>query len=185
MLSVQRLGTSSMCHLLRTILVFITLAGVLRGQEAVYRVAARMHGNQGQVGTCDQRPVGQCQPPAAVPPQAPPQQQPPAAPPGYYAAPPQSGAYAGPSNSVGLEGLAIHFPAMSLKLPTIQFPNFFAIRSNPRMFVEAAQAPYVQQMPVVQGAPIAVQSVPMSFPPQTPQQQPPVQQPPPPLGAPA
>src|SRR5687768_15981127 len=92
------------------------------------------------------RPCQKCCPkkPCAPPQQAPPQQAPPQAPPGYFAAPPQSGPVAGESQSVGVEGFAIHFPAMSLKLPTLQLPSVFRMRHNPRMMLEQSNAPFVQ-----------------------------------------
>ncbi|MBI2477996.1 MAG: hypothetical protein HYV60_04920, partial [Planctomycetia bacterium] len=94
--------------------------------------------------------------PAAAPLESPaPAQQP-----GYYASPPPNGTFAGPARSVGVEGFALHFPAMSLKLPTLQMPSFFNMRSQAKVLIDAAQAPYVeQQQPIAVGSPIAVQAV--------------------------
>jgi hypothetical protein len=103
-----------------------------------------------------------------MPPQAPPS--------GYYAAPPQSGVLQGPSRAVEIEGAALRFPALELKLPSLRLPCCSKIQSNARMLIESAQAPYVQQPPVALGAPIAIQQV--AAPPQAPPQQSPPQAPP-------
>ncbi|MCB9875247.1 MAG: hypothetical protein H6821_13820 [Planctomycetaceae bacterium] len=84
-----------------------------------------------------------------------PQQQP-----GYYASPPPNGTFAGPARSVGIDGFALHFPAMSLRLPTLQFPSFFKTRSQAKVLMDAAQAPFVeQQQPIAVGSPVAIQAV--------------------------
>lgn len=106
-----------------------------------------------QAQTQKQSPVQRS--PAAAPANAPPQQAP-----GYYAAPPANGTYAGASNSVGVEGMALHFPAMSLKLPTLQFPSLFNLRTPPKMLMAPGQAPYIEhQQPKGVGAPVAVQAI--------------------------
>ncbi len=69
---------------------------------------------------------------------------------GQFIAPPATGSVMGGSNSYGVEGMALHFPSMTLKLPTLQLPNMFRIRKNPRMLLDPAQAPYVQQSPQTQ-----------------------------------
>jgi hypothetical protein len=74
-----------------------------------------------------------------------------------------------------MEGLAIHFPEATFRLPTLHLPRLFRLRSNPRMLIDASQAPFVQQPAVAYGAPIAVQSIatpqqsipPQSAPPQS------------------
>ncbi len=90
------------------------------------------------------------------PPRAP-QQQPPQ---GYFAAPPQNGTVAGGSNTVAVEGFALHFPALTLKLPTVQLPSLTRVRTPPRMYVDQAQAPYVPYASAPAAAPFAVQRMP-------------------------
>lgn len=106
-----------------------------------------------------------------IPPRQPmaPQQQPvPQQAPGYFAAPPQNGPVAGESRGVGLNGFAIHIPAMSLRLPTIEFPSLFRVRRNPHMMIDAAQAPYMQYAAVAQATPMQQQALTPTTPPQAP-----------------
>jgi hypothetical protein len=82
------------------------------------------------------------------------------APAGYYAAPPAAGTHAGAANSFGIEGMAIHFPAVSLRFPSLELPCIFHTRRQPKVLLDSAQAPYVQQQqPVAVGAPVAVQAI--------------------------
>lgn len=90
------------------------------------------------------------------PPRAP-QEQPPQ---GYFAAPPQNGTVAGGSNTVAVEGFALHFPSMTFKLPTLQLPTLTRMRTPPRMYVDQAQAPYVDYSAAPAAAPFAVQRTP-------------------------
>lgn len=92
-----------------------------------------------------------------APPEAP---QAPAQAPGYYAAPPPNGTFQGGAESVGIGGMALHFPAMTLKLPMLELPSLFHLRSQPKVLMEGGQAPYIQyQQPIGVGAPVAVQAV--------------------------
>ena len=84
-----------------------------------------------------------CQKPVCV--QVPVAQPQVAAPQGAFAAPPRTGAVAGESQAPGMTGMAIHFPAFSLRLPTIQLPGFTRFRTDAQMYVDASQAPYVEQ----------------------------------------
>jgi hypothetical protein len=56
--------------------------------------------------------------------------------------------------------MALHFPAMTLKLPMLELPSLFNLRSQPKVLMEGGQAPYIQyQQPIGVGAPVAVQAV--------------------------
>ncbi|MCO6457648.1 MAG: hypothetical protein J5I93_20285 [Pirellulaceae bacterium] len=63
---------------------------------------------------------------------------------GGYAAPPQTGIFAGESAGMGLEGMEIEFPKLSFKFPSIRFPRLTHFRQGPRMLVESAEAPWVE-----------------------------------------
>lgn len=63
---------------------------------------------------------------------------------GGYAAPPQTGIFAGESAGMGLEGMEIEFPRLSFKFPSIRFPRLTHFRQGPRMLVESAEAPWVE-----------------------------------------
>jgi hypothetical protein len=87
----------------------------------------------------------------------------------------------GPSSSLEVEGLALRFPALELKLPSLRLPTCSKVHRNARMLISEAHAPYVQQPPVAYGAPIAIQPVqapPPAAPPQAPPASPPSYQPP-------
>jgi hypothetical protein len=62
---------------------------------------------------------------------------------GAYVAPPRSGAAVGESGSVGVRGPALHFPALTLRLPTLELPSLVRYRHQARMEMEAATAPFV------------------------------------------
>lgn len=62
---------------------------------------------------------------------------------GAFVAPPQSGAVQGASRSTGIRGLEIEFPALRLQMPSITLPSMFSSRSNARMVLDSASAPYV------------------------------------------
>ncbi len=72
-------------------------------------------------------------------------QRPPAAPQGVFVAPPRSGVTEEGNRSYGLRGFALHFPAMSLRLPTLELPTLARYRSNARMRLDEATAPFVPQ----------------------------------------
>lgn len=63
---------------------------------------------------------------------------------GGYAAPPRSGTMAGPTSSLGLDGLELEIPALKLKLPKVRFPSFTRYHTQPRMLVDEAVAPFVR-----------------------------------------
>jgi len=62
---------------------------------------------------------------------------------GAFAAPPQTGTVAGATNSLGIRGLAIRFPAWDLRLPTLQLPSFVRYRTNAHMEIDSSTAPFV------------------------------------------
>src|SRR5437762_54755 len=62
---------------------------------------------------------------------------------GVFVAPPRTGAVRGATNRLGVEGMSLTFPEVRLRLPTLEFPAFFHSRTQPRMLVDQAQAPYV------------------------------------------
>lgn len=63
---------------------------------------------------------------------------------GAFAAPPRTGTTAGESRALGVEGLGIHIPAMSLRLPTITLPTFVRHRREARLMIDAQEAPFVR-----------------------------------------
>lgn len=111
-------------------------------------------------------------PTCEAPPSAPraPEQPPPvyAAPPGMFQQPPASGAVYAPVEQSVVEGASITFPALTLRLPSIRFPAMSRSRTNARMEIEAASAPYMQSAPL---APYAVAAPTYASPPAAPPQQ--------------
>ena len=81
--------------------------------------------------------------------------------PGMFVQPPASGAVRGPVEQRGVEGASVTFPGITLKLPTVHFPAWFHSRSNARMEIDAASAPYVESYAA---APYAVSMAPQSYP---------------------
>jgi hypothetical protein len=71
--------------------------------------------------------------------------------PGYFAAPPRFGRAVESGRGVGLRGFAIHFPELSLRLPSIELPTIARYHSAARMELEAATAPFVPMRPAVTG----------------------------------
>ncbi len=63
---------------------------------------------------------------------------------GAFVAAPRTGRVEAPTRTFGLRGLAIHFPAMTLRLPSIELPTITRHRSGARMLVEASTAPYIE-----------------------------------------
>ncbi len=63
---------------------------------------------------------------------------------GAFAAPPRTGTTSGESRALGIEGLGIHVPAMSIRLPTITLPTFVRHRREARLMADAQEAPYVR-----------------------------------------
>lgn len=63
-----------------------------------------------------------------------------------FAAPPRNGTAVGASRSLGIEGFGLHIPAMSLRLPTLQLPGLVCYRREPRMLIDAAEAPLTSQI---------------------------------------
>jgi len=66
----------------------------------------------------------------------------PAQPYGAFVAPPQSGPVRGESGGFGLEGPSVTFPRATLSLPTLHFGSFFRTRSNAKMMLDSAEAPF-------------------------------------------
>gem|GEM_PF-4974619 len=81
---------------------------------------------------------------------------------GQYLAPPANGPVFGESNSVGVEGLGLHFPPLNLQLPTLKLPSLFKVRNNARMVTNPSEAPFVEGAPT--SAPIQLMMVPNSPP---------------------
>jgi hypothetical protein len=77
------------------------------------------------------------------------------------------GTAAGARSATAIDGLALHFPAFTLKLPTLQLPSAFRLRTGPHMILDSAKAPYVQQSPMMMSAPVAMQAVPTQRAPQS------------------
>ncbi len=110
------------------------------------RAAAQQCEAPPYVPPCVQPPCNQ------VPPEAPPTAPPPMAPPtqttapptAQFAAPSPSGQISGESNSMGVQGLSIHFPEFNLQFPTIQLPSLVRYRRQPEMQLDQARAPIIQ-----------------------------------------
>ncbi len=97
---------------------------------------------------------------------------------GQFVAPQASGTVKGGGNSVGVEGMSLHFPALTLRLPSLHLPHMFRLRKGARMLMDPSTAPYVEHSPRSQvlGAIPAV-SIPPNSPPQdSPSNSPPSQQ---------
>jgi len=95
-----------------------------------------------------------CRPPCPpCPPRIPEQplapQQPvvPVAAPGMFVQPPATGTVNGPVEQRGIEGAAITFPSLTLKMPSLRLPAMSRSRTNARMDIDAASAPYQQGFP--------------------------------------
>lgn len=63
---------------------------------------------------------------------------------GMYAQPPAVGERIGESDSVGVRGLSIRFPEVTIELPELRLPSLFCARRGPEMRTESARAPYVR-----------------------------------------
>lgn len=81
---------------------------------------------------------------------------------GQYVAPPANGPVFGESNSVGVEGLGLHFPQLNLQLPTLKLPSLFRVRNNARMVTNPSEAPFMEGVPA--SAPVQLMMVPSSPP---------------------
>jgi hypothetical protein len=105
-------------------------------------------------------------------------------PPGQYLAPPANGPVFGESNSVGVEGLSVHFPPLNLSLPTLKLPALFRVRHNARMVTNPSEAPFTDaaqtsapvQLMMVPGPPARTAAPEPDAAPQSPSQKTPVQQ---------
>lgn len=84
--------------------------------------------------------IQQPRPASASAPQAAPQQQ---LPPGAFVAPPQSGAVVSEQSTVGVRGLRLRFPALTLELPSIELPSVFRRGRAAHMELDSATAAYV------------------------------------------
>lgn len=62
---------------------------------------------------------------------------------GVYVAPPRSGTTQGPVRRLGIQGLSITFPEVRLRLPSLEFPSLVRSRTESRMVLDQAVAPYV------------------------------------------
>lgn len=122
-------------------------------------------------GSCD---CAQCQPPACNCPQCkppckptckppcnppitprdlpPPGEDIPSTPRGMYVAPPRTGVEVGESRAIGVNGMAIKFPAMRLQLPSIELPSISRMRQKAHMRIESATAPFVEDSSFGTGA---------------------------------
>lgn len=69
--------------------------------------------------------------------------------PGAFMAPPPAGRTRSPSRTLGIRGLAIKLPELTLRLPTIELPSIVRYSSNQRMELEGGVAPFVS-MPTSQ-----------------------------------
>lgn len=65
---------------------------------------------------------------------------------GGYQQPPGRGTRQGAQNTFGIGGGEIEIPAISIKLPRIKLPSLSSLHTPPQMLVEAAVAPFVQQL---------------------------------------
>ena len=63
---------------------------------------------------------------------------------GVFVAPPRTGATRGAINRTGIEGMSITFPQLRLSMPSIELPCRYHGRSEARMMIDAAEAPYVR-----------------------------------------
>lgn len=64
-------------------------------------------------------------------------------PPGSFVAPPQQGPVVGQSQSLGIRGMRLTFPEISLAFPSIELPSFVRRFRRPSMELQAGQAAYV------------------------------------------
>lgn len=100
---------------------------------------------------CVKKPCDRCvpkQPPTPPDREGPPTQDNPPpmlGPRGSYVAPPRSGVAVGESRALGLNGMAIKFPAIRLEMPSIEFPSVSRMRRSAHMRVDAATAPFVEE----------------------------------------
>jgi hypothetical protein len=62
---------------------------------------------------------------------------------GVFVAPPRTGVTQGPINRMGVEGLTLSLPEIRITTPRVEFPSFFHSRSESRMILDRAHAPYV------------------------------------------
>lgn len=89
-----------------------------------------------------------CPPPERAQPFAAPPTPPPA---GAFAAPPPTGDVAGESTALGLRGMALRFPAVSMELPTLQLPCLIRYRREPERILTETRAPYIVGPPAIYG----------------------------------
>jgi hypothetical protein len=83
--------------------------------------------------------IQMCQPKPAEAGSVPPQQ-------GGFAAPPRGGTAQGEANGLGFEGMAIHFPAMTLRMPSVQMPTMHRFRRNAQMSLPETIAPFLENV---------------------------------------
>jgi len=62
---------------------------------------------------------------------------------GFYQAGPRSGAFEGPSQTMGLRGGGITLPEIRLLLPTIELPSCFRSSQHARMVYKGGEAPWI------------------------------------------
>jgi hypothetical protein len=65
---------------------------------------------------------------------------------GAYVAPPRSGIEFGESRGFGVEGPALHFPALTLRMPVLLMPCVTRVRRGSHMVIEEAKAPYTEDV---------------------------------------
>ncbi|MBW3541930.1 MAG: hypothetical protein KY476_16805 [Planctomycetes bacterium] len=68
-----------------------------------------------------------------------------------YAAPPPSGEVTGESAALGLQGLSIRFPALTIELPSLKLPGLIRYRRDAQMIFDESRAPYVYGPAAVYG----------------------------------
>jgi hypothetical protein len=61
-----------------------------------------------------------------------------------FTAPPRGGEIAGPTRGLGINGLRITFPELTLALPSIEFPGFTRFRRGAHMRLDRSVAPYME-----------------------------------------
>ncbi len=90
-------------------------------------------------------PQKELQPDEETTPETAPEAGPGGGPGGVFQAPPRTGTVVGPTRSIGVRGLALHFPELTLRLPTLELPSLSRYHSGSRMEIESAVAPFVSQ----------------------------------------
>lgn len=118
-------------------------------------------------------------PPAGYPALAPPaQQQNPPTPAGAFVAPPQSGTVVQEQRSIGIQGMRITFPKLTLELPSIELPHWIRRGRAAHMELAGGTAPYVASAPQAAVPRLSSRPMPSQAPMRRPPAPPQAQQPP-------